>query len=242
HVDYGLYGSFSKVLTSDTYDFRFEFVKISGTRVSSKFVSPIIRFTEQELSNSFDFEQKTRAELSKYSFIEGVGIIGSAEYKNIQKQLNEKEGQINELRKMLVDQKSKDDSIDLAKHTIPDFYGRLIARNDSIIVQIKSISDIPFKYSFRITNDTGLYILGPVEMVFERPIFFPSGIKKWTDIRTYSFLQFHDIETSKPFSLLFMVQNESIYFEETGDKNLRRGFKATYLCDFSKKSLHLITE
>lgn len=240
HVDYILYGSFSKVLTSETYDFRFEFVKISGTRVSSKFVSPIIRFTEQELSNSFDFEQKTRAELSKYSFIEGVGIIGAAEYKNIQKQLNEKEEQINELRKMLVDQKNIDDSINLNKHTVPDFNARLIVRNDSIIVQIKPVSDIPFKYDFRITNDTGLYILGPVELVFERPIFFPSEIKKWVDLRTYSFPQFHGIDTSKPFRLIFGVNNESIYFEETGDRKLRREFKAIYLCDFNKKSLTLL--
>lgn len=239
-VDYVLLGSFTKIMTSETYDFRFEFVRISGTNISSKTVSSIIRFTEAELASSFNFEQKMVASLSRYSFVGGFGVIGSEEYKDFQKQLDEKDRRIDELTALVIAQNTKADSIRLFKSTIPDFFARLIVRNDSIVVQIKPISTVPFKFAFNTMNDTGLHILGPVELVLERPIFYPKRIEQWVDLRKYTFSQFHDIDTSKPFNLVFILENESIYFQELGNKELRRVFKARYLCDISKKSLTLI--
>lgn len=238
-VDYLLFGSFSKVLTSETYDFRFEFVRISGATALTKISSPTIRFSEKEMYDSFDFEQKVMSILSKFSFAVGFGIIGSDQYRDIQKQLDEKERKIDGLKAMLVAQNAKEDSINKLKHTIPDFAGRLIVRNDSIIMQIMPLSNVPFRYDFEITNDTGLYILG-ASITLKWGLFYPEKKREWREIKKYPFSGFTGIDITKPFRLTLRIRNESIYFEEIGDIKLNRELKAVYICDVKNKSLTLI--
>lgn len=234
NIDYLIYGYFTKVQTSETYDFQFEFVKISGLYSLSKNISSIIRFTEEHLSNSIEFENKVREELNKYSFINGIGLLGSEQNEFIKKQF-ERDKKISVLENSIANSKKQIDSINIFKATLPDFDARMILQNDLFIVQIKPLSAVPFKYRYSITNDMNIYILGGP--FIERPILYPNKKLDWENVGTYKIAELSHIDITSPFKITFTVQNESIYYQESGNKELMRSLKKQYLFDNNDKTL-----
>ena len=100
NVDFIAFGGFTmRVSNDEKYDFRMEFIKISGENSFSKTPTVTLRFTETELLNSELFENKITKMLQRYSFSKEFGVIDTLQLKKIKFALNEKDKKIRELEK-----------------------------------------------------------------------------------------------------------------------------------------------
>ena len=145
-VDYIAYGNFSHTLGSEFYEFQLEFVKVSGENALSKRVSPILRFTEKDLSsNTKIFEVQLNEMLQKYSFLNGIGIVESEQLSEINRRIDEKDQQIETLSKVIRANREKEDSIVLLKNTFPQIEFELAITDHDLVILITFKNKVPIK-------------------------------------------------------------------------------------------------
>lgn len=107
NVDYIMYANLEKQVVNENYDLQLELIKISGEETFSKKTFPIIVFSERELVNKDQFRNKLNGLLSTYAFTEDFGIIENQQLEKIQKRLDEKDIEINNLKSGLKDVKDE---------------------------------------------------------------------------------------------------------------------------------------
>jgi len=168
-----------------------------------------------------------------------VEIISEVEDKFgiISEDLIEKEKEIEKLKRNEERRKTEARKIAILKKTPPKFQIQaLFINNDDLVLQLKPLNNVPFKFRYHISNKDGAMISN--QLLLESLTLHP---KKGIEFHNYTYDSLPFIIKNKKIPLKgFHLVNlslsyESIYFEETKNSSLTGRINKKFVIDLDKK-------
>lgn len=219
-VDYVIYGSFYKKISSDKYDFYLESIKLLSNNSFSKNTFPVLRFTESEIQNTEVFESRLKGLLKDYSFIDGIGLIDNSQLNEIGKRLDQKDNEIANLTRLVNNNKAKEDSLRKLIDTAPLVRFGLELKDNNLIVLIKFDNEVPIEirpFLSSVIDLNNSEVKGGGWVIHERKRVFPPKDRTLDSKIIFDNLTNKGISLDMPLIFTFYMHFSSIYYAETNN-------------------------